>query len=440
MSLLALAAAAVLTLSDPTSDALGDGGLVPPTSPVYANTAIFDLHEVRLDLTATETSGGVASGGVPAQDGGAARAGAGASLAVTLGAVDLSLDSPAGFSGVVVDVYIDSGPGGSDTTLTGPGMLLPAGSGWEYAVRLSPAGAFGIEYQEEATSAADTSSEAVTPLEPGSVPPPDSDDERLALRPLQLRIDGNRLVVDLPWLIDEDAVVYAVTGVYDPFSSDSWRSLASSPSPWAFSGGEEQVVPVVDVLAVDQETQARVLRTGVLPQPQRTASSGLVWIALMVVGVALAVTGLVLRRRVAPAERTGRPYGLPPEEPEEEQERVVVEEPGEERPAELEPLAANGEQHTSELDRPFGLPPLEDEDDVTETVEPEGEGQQGEVLDDEVPNGEIASGGSSEVPGSEDDRDDPFVGFADGDSEEDDDEIDLSGFDERESPGASGAG
>ena len=294
--------------------------------------------------------------------------------------------------------------------------------------------------------------------------------------------------------------MYAVTGVYDPFSSDGWRALASSPSPWAFSGGE-QLVPVIDVLAVDQETQVQALRTGVLPRPQRTASTGTVWLVLMGVGVALAVTGLVLRRRVAPAQRSGRPYGLPPEEPEEVEEVVESASATADTPAPEDAVE-------SELDRPFGLPPLDDEDDATAGAVEQGvkegvehgvdEGDEDDVADDEVdavrasanddgaaPNLDAVDAGVDDAapdhvqaapePGVEDvegvregeiepandhgvaeadytedsaealeeeaaeptqaETADPFSGFDVTDTEdEDEEEVDLTGFDRRKSP------
>src|SRR5690606_9837404 len=110
MSLLALAAAAVLTLTDPTSDALGDGNLAPPTSPVYANSAIFDLHEVVLNVFPEEPETTAGSEGVAESSAVRPPEPTRATLAVTLGAVNPDPDSADGFSGVVVDVYLDAAP------------------------------------------------------------------------------------------------------------------------------------------------------------------------------------------------------------------------------------------------------------------------------------------------------------------------------------------
>src|SRR5690606_37387370 len=123
VSVLALAAAAALRLLDPTGDAAGDGTLMPPTSPVYANAAVFDLQEVTLTPGAAE--------GEPAV------------LGVAMGAIERTDLMPAGFNRVVVDVYIDVVEGGAEATLAGPDLLMPPGRGWDYVVRLTPRGASG---------------------------------------------------------------------------------------------------------------------------------------------------------------------------------------------------------------------------------------------------------------------------------------------------------
>lgn len=250
MSLLALAAAALLTLTDPTGDAAGDGTLEPPTSPVYANAALFDLQEVSVVAGAAQ--------GEPA------------TLRVAMGAVELDESQPGGFNRSVVDVYLDVSDGGATATLQGPGMLMPPGRGWEYAVRISPRGAFG----------------APAPLDEG---------QPVEWSPLELAIDGDVFVVGLPDGMGADLDVFALSGVYDAFSPHSWRPLTASPSPWSYSG-TEQVVPVVDLIAPDHETQMRALRDGVLPARARQVAGGLTWLLLSMAGVLIAATGLWLRR------------------------------------------------------------------------------------------------------------------------------------------------
>src|SRR5690606_36593324 len=181
-----------------------------------------------------------------------------------------------GFNRVVVDVYIDVVEGGAEATLAGPDLLMPPGRGWDYVVRLTPRGASG----------------AAAPLDA---------DVAVQWQPLPLAIDADVFVVTLPWPVTGDAQVYAVSGLYDAFSSDSWRALTTSPSPWSFSSAT-QTSPVLDVLAVDQQTQARALTDGVLPAPAVRRDSGLPWLLLALFGVLVAGFGLWLRRRVpAPA-------------------------------------------------------------------------------------------------------------------------------------------
>ena len=81
MNLLALAAATTLRLLDPTGDAAGDGTLLPPTSPAYANVSVFDLQEVALVPGASEDEP--------------------VTLAVSMGSVELTDALPAGFNKVV---------------------------------------------------------------------------------------------------------------------------------------------------------------------------------------------------------------------------------------------------------------------------------------------------------------------------------------------------
>lgn len=323
MSLISLAAALALSLVDPTGDAAGDGTLEPPTSPVYANAALFDLQE----LSVTEGT----SEGDPAK------------LRVAMGAVEVDESQPAGFNRAVVDVYLDFVDGGADATLAGPGMLMPAGRGWDFAVRVSPSGAFG----------------APAPLDDGQV---------VEWAPLEMALDGDVFVVSLPAEVPPELDAYAMSGVYDAFSRDSWRPLASSPSPWSYSG-TEQVVPVIDVIAGDHATQMRALRAGVLPAPSRQAADGLPWLLLSMAGVLIAGTGLWLRRLVGAAAASPETAGaMGDPEPEE-----APREPGAETEAELQ--EADVEPDVGEVE---GEPPLEP--DVDEEPTEPGSGPEIENL------------------------------------------------------------
>ncbi len=311
MKLVGFMALAALTLADPTGDAIGDGTLTAPTAPIYASSAIFDLHEVTVEADET-----------------------GATVRVALGAIENASGLPEGFSGVVIDVYLDTGPGGADTTLTGPDMRMPDGLGWEYGVRISGDGAYAVAFAEadEEASAASAEEASTEPAEEASTASteeasPESasaepaegqvsvgnagatDDggaagaagpDALGRMPLAIERDGSTLSVRLPGVVGERIDVYAMTGVYDPFTPSGWRPLSRTPSPWAFSGSD-QVAPIVDLLAPDADAQERALRTGVLPRPDTRTGSTSWWLLLMALGVALAGAGLWFRRHVRPA-------------------------------------------------------------------------------------------------------------------------------------------
>src|SRR5690606_11212790 len=164
-----------------------------------------------------------------------------------------------------------------------------------------------VEPLAEPVEDADVEGVGVT-LEPPAAP--ELDYQRV---PVGVALQGSTLTIELPWDFPDEVVVYALAGVHDPFNPTGWRPLATTPSPWAFSGGE-QVVPVIDLIAPDQETQDAALKSGILPLPAVAAGdAGLLWLLLMALGLVVATTGLVLRRRVpAPVTRQLR-TGLPPE-------------------------------------------------------------------------------------------------------------------------------
>lgn len=313
MNVLSVLILAALTLVDPTGDAFGDGGLVAPSSPHYANPALYDLHELNIER--------LGDGDSPSFE-----------VRLTVGAIELDAAMPNGWSGAVFDVYVDTGEGGIATTLVGPDMLMPPNSGWEYALRLGPDAAFAVRHDDvfeegeaEAGSAAPLAQ--TVRLANGT---------SLRRQPLNVVIDGNSLRVALPWELPQQYFAYAVSGVHDSFSGSGWRQLAETASPWAFSGGE-QLAPVIDLLADSQPEQARALRDGVLPRVGGGPARGWPWLVMMGTGVALAFVGLWFRRSAHAVKDPDAPEeplrtGLPPLP-------ATNDEPLGERPAE-EPVAA----------------------------------------------------------------------------------------------------
>lgn len=244
MTLELLALAALATWSDPGGDTYGAGDLTPPTAAVYSSLAPFDLTEIAWLEGETLT------------------------LQVTLAATPNPGDLPLGLTLAVVDLYLDTEQGGRETLLPGPEMRMPPDRAWNIAVRLTGDRAFA----RLASDGEDTDF------------------------PVRVARDGDRLVIHTPFRTPERLRVQALTGVYDPFRPDGWRPLADGPSPWAFShpGGGP---PVVDLLASDDAAQAQAWRSGVLPAG-RSGTPGAPWLVMMVLGLGVAITGLVLRQRM----------------------------------------------------------------------------------------------------------------------------------------------
>lgn len=248
--LLVLALAA-LHLQDPAGDAIGDGTLVPPTAPIYANTAAFDLQSVTLTSDPKLT------------------------VRLELGSLSDAGKLPNGFSGPIIEVYLDTAPGGAQQLLPGSSMSMPPKHGWEVALRATGDEAFAVEAQPQGS--------------PASWP-------RL---PVAVQVQGNTITLRTTLVRPDRAELYALTGVYDPFTQSGWRPLSPTVSPWAFSSPTQQV-PVVDLLASNQSAQRREIDSGVLA-PDRSPFQGIGWLVLMVLGLITAAAGLVVRRRVRAA-------------------------------------------------------------------------------------------------------------------------------------------
>ena len=247
--LLVLALAA-LHLQDPAGDAVGDGTLVPPTAPIYANTADFDLQSVTLTSDPKLT------------------------VRLELGSLSNAGKLPNGFSSPIIEVYLDTAPGGAQQLLPGSSMAMPPKHGWEVALRATGDEAYAVEAQAQGS--------------PASWP-------RL---PVTVKVQGNTITLRTTLERPDRAQLYALTGIYDPFTQDGWRPLAPTVSPWSFSSPSQQV-PVVDLLASNQSAQRREIDSGVL-SPYRSPFHGIGWLVLMMLGLIIAAAGLVVRRRVRP--------------------------------------------------------------------------------------------------------------------------------------------
>jgi hypothetical protein len=238
-------------------------GLRAPTSPVYADAAWYDLVAVRwVEPDADRVW-----------------------LEVELAAVDAAGTGPLGLRQPIVEVYVDVGGGGAATLLPGSGLRMPEGDGWRYAVRIT---GDGVWWWEAAVDGR------------GLLPP----------RSLPAVLDGRVVRIAWPTAAPGDARVYAISGVYDPFSPDGWRRLARTPSPWAFAS-EDGGPPVIDVLPGDAGVWQRVRDVRALVRDGDASGTGRgeaswYWWALMAAGLGLASGGLWWRSRpaseVPPAE------------------------------------------------------------------------------------------------------------------------------------------
>lgn len=299
-SMLALLA---LTVTDPSGDAFGDGSLLPPTAPVYASAAVFDLQTVSLTAVPSGTRIALTLGalgviGGPQADE-PATADAGAPTDVEGSLTDTAEEDPerplVGYLPAIIDVYLGEVPGGHDRTLPGPDLLFPQGVGWQYALRLSSGGAFYVEYPLPVEVNGRPAEE------PAPEPPAVSE---LVREPLDLYRTSDTLVAYLPFALSEDVAVQALVGVYDPFSQTGWRPLSPTPSAWAFSGSGDQSSPVVDLIAPDAATQRAALQSGVLPKTATPQAVRVVpWLWVMGGGLLIALVGLFLRARVPAAAK-----------------------------------------------------------------------------------------------------------------------------------------
>lgn len=235
---------ALLTVTDPAVGPSAAELLDPPSSALYRNLAVFDLQEVSV-LESEQLE-----------------------LRLQLGSYANPLDLVNGFSHPIIEVYVGGGDSGSSEILPGSGMVMPDGETWTVALQLT--GDYARGWLAGPTG--------LTEFEPE----------------LQIVDDYLYVMTDLPsW---PQPTVAAMTGLYSPFHGTGWRPLEAAVNPWAFSSSE-QVLPVVDVLALDSESQLAALSGGVLPvtEVNLIENPNTVWFALMAVGIGVAGVGLVLR-------------------------------------------------------------------------------------------------------------------------------------------------
>lgn len=242
-------------IADPASDAIGDGTLQPPTAAIYASNAVFDVRNLSLRSTA---------------DG---------ELTVVLEMAALERDEAYenGFQSLIADVYIDTEPDGENALLTPGEWLLEPAETWNYLVRITPDGTYGLTPGDELTDAVSLTTE----------------------------LHETQIVITLPRSLriaeEYEPYAYALTGLYDPFAADLWRAVSATPSPWSFSSDAALPTPVLDITAPDIDVQESAFQNRVMPKEHVTVSRSLVWVVVMFAGLLIAIAGWVLRLQKRPA-------------------------------------------------------------------------------------------------------------------------------------------
>jgi hypothetical protein len=338
-----LAILALLTLQDPANDALGDGSLSPPTAAIHGSIDPYDIREFA--VLAEDTL----------------------AFSVTMGSLSNPLDLPYGFSFPIIEVYFGDGESGATQLLPGSGMRLDD-AGWRYAFRLTGDGLrlYTADLQGEVTDITSTTT-------------------------LEFSTLGNTITVRTPLLRPEILTIYAITGMYSPFSITGWQPLSREPAPWAFSGDADY--PVLDVLSSTREGQQSALATGILStirsEPVREPWNP--WLTVMLGGVAIAFIGV--GGRMVAGRKAGRAGAVPVTEiapeaddvsellPDDTSEVILLEEalltaePEEPTPLEAEepsaqPVVPITDTPLPGLEPPPSvLPPLLPEPDITVTPE-----------------------------------------------------------------------
>lgn len=234
----ALVLTALLSVTDPPGDALGLG-LTAPTATLLRQRDAFDILSLEVFDRPSLT------------------------LQVTLGRVG------GAFPQGLFELYLsDAEETGARDVLAGSGLHLPPGTSWRYAVRII--------------------GETVEVFSGQGGTPRDITEASGA----QLSVSGTTLTLTTGLPLPRRFSIYAMSGSYDPFSPDGWRTLRETPSPWGFSG--TALTPVLDIVAESAAVQERALKQAVLPEIRASfAQPG--WLIVAGVGVVIALAGVTAR-------------------------------------------------------------------------------------------------------------------------------------------------
>ncbi|HOB21396.1 MAG: hypothetical protein GX766_00250 [Firmicutes bacterium] len=135
--------------------------------------------------------------------------------------------APEGFSHQLIDLYIDTAPGGSlETRIQGAGVSFAPEHGWEYQLRLMPWGGSALYSQKDSW-----------PVEVSLLP-----DGRT------IRAQVAKTLLGTP---KASWGYYVLVGSYDGFAPDNYRPIKRQAGPWHFGGHRGN--SVIDLLAPEGE-------------------------------------------------------------------------------------------------------------------------------------------------------------------------------------------
>lgn len=237
--------AALLTVTDPTGDTIGNGTLTPPTAAPFRSLSVFDVQQIM----------------VPDEDT--------LGVVLTMGRVNEPWQAAGGFPLPIIEIYLSSDEGGRDELLPGSSMQLPPERRWNYAFQIA-----GDQFRMLRGS-----SDNVTDI--------------TEVYNASLSRDDNRFLISSDLEMPDDFTLYGMVGSYDPFSRTGWRPVLEEPSPWAFSS-DSQIVPVIDVIAEDFAQQQQAIDSRTLPEI-RPPSRQNYWLWVMASGLVFIAAGLVGR-------------------------------------------------------------------------------------------------------------------------------------------------
>ena len=265
LTLLSTAFATLLSLSDPLGDAVGDGSLASPTAERF-NGAGLDIRSLNVLEGDTLTFQLEL-----------------ASRANSTGSSEVDSPGSSAAERPIIELYLDSEPGGPQTLLPGSGMQIDGG--WEVAFQIA-----GNTLRVFTASGENTSGEPTNEFTDAT----DSLEARLTQQ-------GNVLTVTTSLATPRRFSLYGMLGSYDPFSESGWRAVGREPSPWHFSS-PTQTSNVLDVMVDDPALQIRAIERGVLPEI-RTSFRSRRWLLVAAAGALIAIIGFILRL-FAPTQRT----------------------------------------------------------------------------------------------------------------------------------------